>query len=226
MLPYRSRISVLIFLLPPVILFGGGVLLPIVQSLFLSFFKWDGITNMQFVGFDNYAQMLTADPTFWKAFFNQILYLVICGDDSDGGGSGDRLPAHDHHAWSRGSEGSLPHAGRDLDDRHRTAFPADLLSGSAGPDQQSAESRRLGAADRAWLSDIHTVLAAVSVPEGWRFLGLYTIILYAALLSVPKELEEAAALDGPMPGRSSSRYASPTFGPSGPRRWSWWSPTG
>ena len=78
MLPYRSRISVLIFLLPPVILFGGGVLLPIVQSLFLSFFKWDGITNMQFVGFDNYAQMLTADPTFWKAFFNQILYLVIC----------------------------------------------------------------------------------------------------------------------------------------------------
>ena len=49
---------------------------------------------------------------------------------------------------------------------------------------------------RAWLSDIRTVLAAVSIPEGWRFLGLYTIILYAALLSVPRELEEAAALDG------------------------------
>ena len=65
MLPHRSRLSVLIFLLPPVVLFGGGVLLPIVQSLVLSFFKWDGITDMQFVGFDNYAQMLTADPTFW-----------------------------------------------------------------------------------------------------------------------------------------------------------------
>ena len=36
----------------------------------------------------------------------------------------------------------------------------------------------------------------MSIPEGWRFLGLYTIIFYAALLSVPRELEEAAQLDG------------------------------
>ncbi len=41
-----------------------------------------------------------------------------------------------------------------------------------------------------------TVLIAVSAPEGWRFLGLYMLILYAAILAVPKELEEAARLDG------------------------------
>ena len=78
MLPYRSRLSVLVFLTPPVLLFGGGVLLPIVQSLVLSFYKWDGITNMQFVGVDNYIKMFSADPTFWKAFVNQLVYLVIC----------------------------------------------------------------------------------------------------------------------------------------------------
>ena len=88
MLPHRSRLSVLIFLLPPVVLFGGGVLLPIVQSLVLSFFKWDGITDMQFVGIDNYAQMLSADPTFWKAFLNQILYLIICVTIQMGAGLG------------------------------------------------------------------------------------------------------------------------------------------
>jgi raffinose/stachyose/melibiose transport system permease protein len=36
----------------------------------------------------------------------------------------------------------------------------------------------------------------VSVPEGWRFTGLYVLILYAALIAVPAELEEAARLDG------------------------------
>lgn len=54
----------------------------------------------------------------------------------------------------------------------------------------------LGSLARPWLSDVDTVLAAVSVPEGWRFVGLYTIIIYAALLAVPNELEEAARLDG------------------------------
>src|SRR5699024_12475794 len=48
---------------------------------------------------------------------------------------------------------------------------------------------------RPWLSDLSTVLAAVSIPEGWPFLVLYTLILSAAPLSVPKELEEAASLE-------------------------------
>ena len=47
MLPHRSRLSVLLFLLPPVVLFGGGVLLPIAQSLVLSLFRWDGILRDQ-----------------------------------------------------------------------------------------------------------------------------------------------------------------------------------
>ena len=48
----------------------------------------------------------------------------------------------------------------------------------------------------AWLSNVQTVLAAVSIPEGWRFTGLYMLIIYAALIAVPRELEEAARLDG------------------------------
>jgi raffinose/stachyose/melibiose transport system permease protein len=54
----------------------------------------------------------------------------------------------------------------------------------------------LGELQQAWLSNVDTVLAAVSIPEGWRFTGLYMLIIYAALLAVPQELEEAARLDG------------------------------
>lgn len=196
MLPYRSRMSVLVFLLPPVLLFGAGVLLPIIQSLVLSFFNWDGITNMQFVGIDNYAKMLSADPTFWKAFVNQLVYLVICVVIQMGAGLGIALLLL---TITRGREALkvlylMPAV-------ISTTAIALLFQRIYSFDPKGLVNTLLGAVgldslERPWLSDVHTVLAAVSVPEGWRFLGLYTIILYAALLSVPKELEEAAQLDG------------------------------
>lgn len=196
MLPYRSRLSVLVFLLPPVLLFGAGVLLPIIQSLVLSFFKWDGITDMQFVGIDNYVKMLSADSTFWKAFINQLVYLVICVVIQMGAGLGIALLLL---TITRGREALkvlylMPAV-------ISTTAIALLFQRIYSFDPKGLVNTLLGAVGldslaRPWLSDVHTVLAAVSVPEGWRFLGLYTIILYAALLSVPKELEEAAQLDG------------------------------
>ena len=54
------------------------MLLPIVQSLVLSLFSWDGITDMVFVGVDNYIKMFTRDDVFWTAFGNALGYLAIC----------------------------------------------------------------------------------------------------------------------------------------------------
>jgi raffinose/stachyose/melibiose transport system permease protein len=53
----------------------------------------------------------------------------------------------------------------------------------------------LGEFRDAWLSNPNTALLAVSIPEGWRFIGLYMIIFHAALLSIPREIEEAADPD-------------------------------
>ncbi|MNI28553.1 Lactose transport system permease protein LacF [compost metagenome] len=54
----------------------------------------------------------------------------------------------------------------------------------------------LGHLQSAWLSNPHTALIAVSIPEGWRFIGMYMVIFYAALIAIPKEIEEAATIDG------------------------------
>lgn len=196
MLPHRSRLSVAIFLLPPLLLFGGGVLLPIVQSVYLSFFAWDGITPMRFVGLANYTHMLFGDSVFWTAFMNHLGYLLICLVLQVGGGL---LVASLLLTITRGREVfkvlylmpaviATPAIAL-LFQRIYSYEPEGLVNAAL-------TAVGLDSIARPWLSDTATALAAVSIPEGWRFLGLYTIILYAALLAVPKELEEAAALDG------------------------------
>lgn len=196
MLPSRSRLSVLIFLIPPLLLYGVAVLLPILQSLFLSFFSWDGISDMQFVGLANYAHMISGDSVFWRAFFNTLGYLVICLVLQLGGAL---VVASLLIGLRRGRElvktlYLLPAiistvAIAFLFQRIYSMDPVGLLNQVLG-------WVGLGDLARPWLSDVNTVLAAVSIPEGWRFTGLYMLIIYAALLAVPQELEEAARLDG------------------------------
>ncbi|TFC00932.1 MULTISPECIES: carbohydrate ABC transporter permease [Cryobacterium] len=196
MLPNRSRLSVLIFLVPPLLLYGVAVLLPIVQSLFLSFFSWDGISDMEFVGLTNYIHMFTGDTVFWHAFSNSLGYLVICLVLQLGGAL---IVASLLTSLRRGRNivktlYLLPAvistvAIAFLFQRIYSIDPVGLLNQILG-------WVGLGNLERAWLSDINSVLAAVSIPEGWRFTGLYMLIIFAALLSVPQELEEAARLDG------------------------------
>ncbi|MDQ4501370.1 sugar ABC transporter permease [Sinomonas sp. ASV322] len=196
MLPTRSRLSVLVFLLPPLVVYGAAVLFPILQSLVLSFFSWNGIGDMEFVGLANYVHMLTHDDVFWRSFLNSLGYLAICLVLQLGGAL---LVASLLLSLRRGRElvktlYLLPAvistvAIAFLFERIYSLDPVGLLN-------QVLSWLGLGALERPWLSDVNTVLAAVSAPEGWRFTGLYMLIIYAALLAVPRELEEAAILDG------------------------------
>lgn len=196
MLPSRSKTSVLVFLIPPLLLYGVAVLLPILQSLFLSFFRWDGITDMVFVGLSNYVEMFTQDDVFWISFLNSLGYLAICLVLQLGGAL---VVASLLLTLARGRElvktlYLLPAvistvAIALLFQRIYSVEPLGLIN-------QILQWIGLGEFQQAWLSNVDTVLAAVSIPEGWRFTGLYMLIIYAALLAVPRELEEAARLEG------------------------------
>ena len=196
MLPRRSALSVAVFLIPPLLLYGIAVLLPILQSLVLSFFRWDGITDMIFVGVDNYIKMFTRDDVFWISFGNALGYLVICLVLQLGGAL---VVASLLTALPRAREVVktlylLPAiistvAIAFLFQRIYSLDPVGLVN-------QLLAGIGLEGLQTAWLSNVQTVLAAVSIPEGWRFTGLYMLIIYAALISVPRELEEAARLDG------------------------------
>ncbi|MHA4818243.1 carbohydrate ABC transporter permease [Streptomyces aculeolatus] len=196
LLPSRSRTAVLVFLLPPLLVYLVAVALPIAESLFLSFFRWDGITDLEFVGLDNYRDLLTSDSTFRAAFLHSLVYLAISLVIQVGGGL---LVANALTYLRRGRD--LLKTLYLLPAVLSTVAIALLFQRFYSYEPEGALNQVLGAVGleswtRPWLSDVDTALTAVSAPEGWRFMGLYVLILFAGLMTVPREVEEAARLDG------------------------------
>ena len=72
----RNKKAFLAFLLPGLLFYILAVFYPIEESIRLSFMKWGGIGKKQFVGLQNYVTMFH-DEVFYKAFFNNLIYLVI-----------------------------------------------------------------------------------------------------------------------------------------------------
>lgn len=66
----------LVFLLPACSLIGALVIYPAMQALWLSFTNFNMITPSHWVGADNYRR-LAADPFFWSALRNSLLYLIV-----------------------------------------------------------------------------------------------------------------------------------------------------
>jgi len=65
-----------LFIAPFYVLFLVFMVFPIGFSLWLSFYKWNGITQPVFAGWANYAG-LVADPMFWRALVNTLVFTVV-----------------------------------------------------------------------------------------------------------------------------------------------------
>jgi multiple sugar transport system permease protein len=65
-----------IFVLPYIIYFGVFTAFPLVFSFLLVFHRWDIISPMTWVGFENFVR-LSKDMLFFKSIGNTIIFLLI-----------------------------------------------------------------------------------------------------------------------------------------------------
>ncbi|APR39709.1 carbohydrate ABC transporter permease [Paraburkholderia sp. SOS3] len=72
----RRNRAALMFLLPGALIFTIYVVYPVLNSIVLSFYNWDGMTPRTFIGFANYAELIQTD-TFYVALKNNVLWLVL-----------------------------------------------------------------------------------------------------------------------------------------------------
>lgn len=66
-----------LFLLPAGIIYISVIVVPIFYSLFISFYKWNGIGDKVFVGLQNYKNLFRGDKTFHTAIVNNLIWIVL-----------------------------------------------------------------------------------------------------------------------------------------------------
>ncbi|SAL86237.1 binding-protein-dependent transport systems inner membrane component [Caballeronia arvi] len=72
----RQRKAALLFLAPACVMVAVYVIWPILSSIRLSFYNWDGMTEQTFVGLDNFIELFQA-PTFYTALKNNVIWLAL-----------------------------------------------------------------------------------------------------------------------------------------------------
>jgi raffinose/stachyose/melibiose transport system permease protein len=183
------------FLLPAAIIYIGLVLLPVVQAIYYSFFRWNGLGPLQnFIGLANYTRLLN-DRVFVGALghnFQLVLLSIII-----------QLPlALGLALLVRGLT-----RGRAT---FRTIFfmpfvLSEVVTGviwnfiyrpDGGLINVLLQSISPGFKETALLANPNTVLYALFGVITWKFFGYHMILYIAGLQNIPAELEEAAQIDG------------------------------
>ena len=74
----RNEIAITpwLFLAPGAVFFAFYVIFPIFQSFNLSLYSWDGLGDAEFIGSENYREMLD-DPAFYTSLRNNVLWLLL-----------------------------------------------------------------------------------------------------------------------------------------------------
>lgn len=73
----REALWFYLFASPWIIGFIVFLLGPMIASIYISLTDWDSFTAPKWVGLENYTRLLTEDPVFWKALWNTFYYSAI-----------------------------------------------------------------------------------------------------------------------------------------------------
>ncbi|MEO9525571.1 carbohydrate ABC transporter permease [Marinobacter alexandrii] len=72
----QLRLAPWLFLAPGILMFLLYVIIPIFQSMNISFYAWDGLGEKEFVGLSNYVELMD-DEAFYTSLKNNIIWLVL-----------------------------------------------------------------------------------------------------------------------------------------------------
>jgi len=167
---------------------------PVLYLVRLSFYQWDGITQMRFIGLENYRRLLT-DPIWWKALGNTLIYVLakLLIELSLALGAAVALNTKLKGRTLFRSILFLPVV-------TSTAVMGIVFVGILSPFEGvfNLILMKLGLLSQFhdWLGDPNTALYTVIGVAIWHDLGINMVLFLAGLQSIPEYLYDAAKIDG------------------------------
>jgi len=182
---------------------------PMVASLYLSFTDYNLFESPHWIGLSNYRHMFTTDAHFWASVRVTLRYVLIS------------VPLQLAIALGVAILLNRPRKGLGL---YRSAFYAPSLLGAsvslalvwkamfASGGSVSRVMGAIGIHNGGWTDNPDYALYAIIALSLWQF-GAPMVIFLAGLKQIPRDLYEAAALDGAGPMRQFRSVTLPMLSP-------------
>jgi multiple sugar transport system permease protein len=194
----KERRAAWTFIAPALIVIGAFFFVPVLAAFVLSVTDFDlyalaDLRNLRFVGFGNYADILKM-PLFWKSLGNTFYFVLVGVPLSIALSLGAALLLDSKLARFKGF--------------FRTALFAPVVTTVVAValiwrylfhtryGMINYALAKFGIAPIDWLGDPHWSMPAIILFAVWKNFGYNMIILLAALQSIPRDLYEAAHIDG------------------------------
>ena len=191
----KAAMPIVVFLVPAVFFLVVFLLYPLISSFQLSLLDWNGLgTGERFVGMANWLR-LAQDRLFWKALGNNLelaffsvlfqmpiaLLLAVVLDEAS---KGSRILKILYFLPLLMSSVALGVVFKNIYDPN------------FGPINGFLSAIHLDVLARDWLGDPRLALGSVIAVVCWQNIPFYMVLFLAGLSSFPRELGEAARLDG------------------------------
>jgi raffinose/stachyose/melibiose transport system permease protein len=192
-----NKKAIALFVVPALILYTVIVMVPVVWSMYYSFYNGSPGLNWEFVGLDNYARLFK-DKNFLNALTVNFKYIAVVMVGQVGLGL---LLALMFRFWLKRCKTIV---------RTLVFFPVVLPTVAVGqlfakiyeiqPNYGLLNSilSNLGLDNlvQPWIGQSSTALWCLCIMDIWVAMGFYSVIFYGALLDIPNDIIEAARIDG------------------------------
>ncbi|WP_240416399.1 carbohydrate ABC transporter permease [Paenibacillus periandrae] len=183
----------LVFVGPAVFFFIIIVVIPFLMSIYYSFTEWNGVsTTIKWVGFDNFKQIIVGDQDFHKSFWFTTRFSVVMVILTNVVGFALAL--------------LLTQALKTRNILRTVFFMPNVIGGLllgfiwqfifVKGFATIGEITNIGFFQLPWLGDAPTAFWGLIIVSVWQTAGYLMIIYIAGLANVPKDILEAAYLDG------------------------------
>lgn len=189
-----NRPAIALFLLPALLIYSVILIYPVLQSMFRSFYEWDGLSPAVFSGLSNYRELF-ADPLLYTSLKNGALFAVVLVIFQIGLGTILALICADQQT-----------KGRKL---LKTAYFIPVVLSVTVVCQLwiAMYDPTNGLINRVfdllhipyqqnWLTSPTQSIVAIAFVNAWQFMGYQFALLYAGVKSIPEQYFEAATIDG------------------------------
>jgi raffinose/stachyose/melibiose transport system permease protein len=190
----RRRWIGLLYLSPALLLYGAIVLVPLLQTVNYSFYKWDGVSEPTWVGLQNYLEF-GRDPRMYAAFGHVLVLIFMFGLIPLGLGlisaallSRAKIRGEGIYRWFL----FLPQVLTSV----VVAIIWKRIYAPDGPLNGALRWVGLDSLTRNWLGDFTWALPSLGMIGVWGGFGFTMVLFLAGILAIPDELYEAARLDG------------------------------